>query len=238
MNIKKATCLFIVLTALSACQTMDTFVEDVNELTRNGGAGFPSPSQLVQGKSESLLASPCPQVELVDDLSSISDFSNSKDMVHKNLISRVDLSSAESTCKLSANSAIIDLKLLFNGMLGPKGKQKDSDKPFFSYPYFVAVTAPGGKIIGKEVFAASLAFSAHEDKHVYYENLRQIIPITDKNAANRYKILIGFQVSPEQLAYNRKNMVPVASAKAAKAKKDSKNKDNTSKDITTKDDKT
>ncbi len=197
---------------MSACEPMDDFKSDLNDLS----TGKVTYSSTNQDPSAKLLESPCPQVEIVDDLSSISDFTNPKKQNKKHLISRVDLSSAESTCKLASKSAIVDLKLIFNGKLGEKGRANKNDKPFFSYPFFVAVTTPSGKIMAKEIFAASLTYPKNENTHTYFEKLRQIIPIKNKEEARMYKILIGFQVTPDQLCYNRAHMVPVANAQAAK----------------------
>lgn len=217
--IKILSCLLCV-TALLGCQTTtDSVHSGVSDMTA-GNVNLPP---VLNQASESLLASPCPQVEIVDDLSSISDFTDPKNQKKSNLISRVNIKSAESACKLASKSAIVDLKLVFEGNLGAKGKQKPSDKPFFSYPFFVAVTAPSGKIMAKEIFAASMTYASNEDKHAYFEKLRQIIPIKSKDLANRYRILIGFQVTPEQLAYNREHLIPIASATAAKKNKPSSN---------------
>ena len=160
--------------------------------------------------SEDLLKTTCPKVQIVDDLSSLSDFIDPNKPNKKNLISRIDIDSAESTCKLASKSVIVDLKLVFNGKLGPKGRSNANEKPFFSYPFFVAVTAPNGEILAKEVFAASMTYNASEDSHSYFEKMRQIIPIKSKSSANRYSVLIGFQITPDQLSYNRENMVPVS----------------------------
>lgn len=206
----------ICLLQLSACQTLENVSGDIEEISGDrASVGAMAPMQ----ESETLLASPCPQVEIVDDLSSLSDFTNPKEMSADSLISRVDLNSAESTCKLASTSAVVDLKVVFNGKLGPKARQKSSDKPFFSYPFFIAVTAPSGKIMAKEIFSASLSYGANQNTHAYFENLRQIIPISGKDNAKNYRILVGFQLSPDQLAYNRANMVPIASAEAAESKK-------------------
>ncbi|PCK00371.1 MAG: hypothetical protein COA45_00895 [Zetaproteobacteria bacterium] len=197
------------LISLSACQTLTSLQDNVSDLA----TGDYTPTHLLGGTTEALLASPCPQVELVSDLSSLSDFSTPNKPIESHLISRVSLNSAESTCKLASKSAIVDLTLIFDGVLGKKGRQKASDKPFFSYPFFIAVTAPNGKIMAKEIFAASLTYGANENKHTYFEKLRQIIPIKNKAHANLYKVLIGFQVTPDQLAYNREHLVPVPSKK-------------------------
>lgn len=207
--------LALALFPLAGCQTLSTVSGDLEHAT-NDRVSLEAVNPLNQ--TESLLASPCPQVEIIDDLSSLSDFTNPAKPAPEDMISRIDLSSAESTCKLAAASAVVDLKVVFNGKLGPKARQKPGDKPFFSYPFFIAVTAPSGKILAKEIFSASLNYGAQESTHAYFENLRQIIPIAGKEHAKNYKILVGFQLSPDQLAYNRDNMVPIASAMAAEAK--------------------
>ena len=214
MKYTKYIALCLCLINLSACQTLTSLQDDVSDLA----AGELPPTHVIGGKTEALLASPCPQVELVSDLSSLSDFSTPNSPSDENLISRVNLKSAQSTCKLASKSAIVDLTLIFDGVLGKKGRQKSSDKPFFSYPFFIAITAPNGKIMAKEIFAASLTYGANENEHTYFEKLRQIIPIKNKAHANRYKVLIGFQVTPDQLAYNRDHMVPIPDKKQNKTK--------------------
>lgn len=207
----------VLILFLPSCQPMEDLQGNIDDIQ----TGHFEPDVQVQ-TSEKLLESPCPPIEIVTDLSSISDFSDPLKMLQKNLISRVDMGNAQSTCQLSSNTATVDLKLAFKGVLGPKAKQKSSDKPFFSYPFFVAVTEPNGRIMAKEIFAASLSFGTDESEHAYYENLRQIIPIKSKKHAKRYKIMIGFQLSPEQLEFNRENMIPKDGKKKALKKETSK----------------
>lgn len=149
----------------------------------------------------------CPQIEIVNELSSFSEFSGSS-ASESNLISRVNLNQVESSCDIENNQVILDLRLAFEGKLGPKAKRSKNDKPFFSYPFFVAVTNPSNVILAKEVFAASMTYERNEDTHNYFENMRQIIPITSSTQAGKYKVMIGFQLNEDQLRYNRKYMVP------------------------------
>jgi len=209
MRIAHFSFLTLAIFALSACdQAYDGFLHDVNNLGVTGiSADTAGPK-----RSEKLLESPCPKVELVNDLSSLNDFTNDKKQTSVNLIARVDMHSAQSTCKVSNNSVTVDLKLTFKGKLGPKGRHKKSDKPFFSYPFFVAVTSPSGKIMAKEIFSASMAYNAGQNTRTYQENLRQIIPVLNKDVAKHYRILAGFQLSPAQLAYNREHMISVKDA--------------------------
>ncbi len=197
---------------LNACQTYEAIQDDVHELT----TGNYNTARAVNNEADVLLVSECPKLEIVRDLGIISDFTDPRRQENKNLTSRVAITSAESSCELSAKTATVDLKLIFDGTLGPKGRAQKTDKPFFSYPFFVAVTTPNGKILAKEIFAASMTYSANENKHTYYENMRQIIPIKSKQQARFYNILIGFQVTSDQLKYNREYLGASKSAQAAK----------------------
>ena len=203
MRYTKILTLLLCVISLSACQTLVALQDDLSDLK----ARNLQTAKIVGGESEILLESPCPKVKIIDDLSSLSDFSNPDKATKQNLISRVDLKGTESTCHLGSKSVIVDLKLIFYGQLGAKGRLKPTDKPFFSYPYFIAITDPSGKIMAKEIFAASLTYGSNEHKHEYFEKLRQIIPIKNKSIANYYKVLVGFQATPDQLAYNRENLI-------------------------------
>ena len=62
--------------------------------------------------------------------------------------------------------------------------------------------------MAKEVFAVSMNFEPGETTRTHTEYLRQIIPIKSKETAFQYQVLVGFQLSPEQLAYNRAALAP------------------------------
>lgn len=193
-------CLFL----LSACgETITGAVDDVNkgiELGRAEARGY-------QG-SERLLATPCPKIEIVRDLGTLSDFTDDQRTFYKNMIAQIDIKKRQSSCELATSSATVDLALLFTGTLGPKARQQTSDKPFLTYPFFVAVTGPNGKIMAKEIFSVSMSFEPGQTTRTHTEYLRQIIPVRSKETAFQYQVLVGFQLSPEQLAYNRAALAP------------------------------
>ena len=152
----------------------------------------------------------CPSVKIVDELANLTEFSGDGAQTQENLISTVYMNQIDSGCEFSQKNVTIDLKLEFAGNLGPKAKVKPSDKPFFAYPFFIAVLNAQDEILAKEVFSASMSYSRAEQAHTYYESLRQIIPFDNEEAAKGYQVLVGFQLTQAQLAYNRKNMIPVA----------------------------
>lgn len=141
----------------------------------------------------------CPETEIVQELSGYSDFVSTQYLAEDQLISRAHISAIDSTCSYNPRSVQVDLKLTFEGTVGPMGQGRSE----YTYPFFVAITGPGGKILAKEVFSASMDYSGGSYK-TYQENMRQIIPLSDPEKGMQHKILIGFQLGPEQLDYNRK----------------------------------
>ncbi len=186
--------------SLAACQTWDSVVEDIGNLEI---PSIISPSASDPRSEAFVISSNCPTVEIVEELSMINEYIDISDPQSYNLVSSANLMQAESSCSYSGKSATVDIKLAFESRIGMRGRLKDKDRPFFSYPFFVAVTSPDGSILAKEIFSASVTHSSGQNSQTYYESMRQIIPIIDPARGSRYKVLIGFQLSQDQLNQNR-----------------------------------
>ena len=83
-----------------------------------------------------------------------------------------------------------------------KGEAARSDK--HTYTYFVAVTRRNGKVLAKEYFNVEADFNGRKlDGRT--ESIAKIeIPRLDESiAGSNFEILVGFDLTPEQLAFNR-----------------------------------
>lgn len=199
--------LVLAFLTLAACEAVNTMVEGVNQ-----DLGLTT-----EDSGEQFVTNQCPSVEAVDELTALYQYSDFAQPTQDNLVSYVNISQLESSCIINDKSVTIDLRMAFEGHLGPQAKRTAKDKPLFAYPFFVAITGPRGKIFAKEVFAASMTFERGEDTHNYYEKLRQIIPIKRPSDAKRYTVMVGFQLNEEQLAYNRTLVQPVQAAASGSA---------------------
>lgn len=204
MKAIRFTALTLGVMGLSGCQTMSETWQDVKSFD------FGPAQTNEQREAAALPTQACPQVKVVDELSSLSEFSDLSSPADYNLVSRVNLSESASNCTYDGQNAVVDLKLVFDSKIGAKGRAKPGDTPTFSYPFFVAVTDENSNIKAKEVFAASVTYAAGEDQHTYYENLRQIIPVENGMEGSKFKVLVGFQLSPDQLRYNRAHIDTIA----------------------------
>ncbi len=144
----------------------------------------------------------CPPVSIIEELDSLHQFSNPNSPKPAEKISSIKLQDLGAKCKTNENNIVVELDLTFEGRLGPKARVWNTDKPSFAYPYFLAITTPQGNIVAKEVFAAAVSYGKDEQNVTHKESLRQIIPIAG-DYDSRHSILVGFQLTEGELAYNR-----------------------------------
>lgn len=178
---------------LPACETMDGFVKDLDSLN------LPAMSMSESGPDQLVYNSNCPEVEVVKDLRTATEFGNSGDMSPANILSRIDLVRADSACAYDEKTVTVDLNLSFSGTRS----NTSANKTFMTYPFFVAVTSPSGDILAKEIFSANMTYEAGETTKTYFDKMRQIIPVENQSRGSRHKILVGFQLNPDQLSFNR-----------------------------------
>jgi hypothetical protein len=152
--------------------------------------------------SDSTFNSNCPNVRIVQDLNQVHQFVDNAKPNPTEAISSIRMENVESKCQVVKNNLAIDMTVAFDGNLGPKARTRAGDKPSFAYPYFVAITNNQGSIIAKEVFAVTLVYDSGQNHETHTEQLRQMIPMGDKDLKN-YKVLIGFQLNDQELAFNR-----------------------------------
>lgn len=197
------------LLALGGCQTFDAMMRDIESIN------IPAMNTTKAQTEELTYSGNCPRVDVVEELRNLVEFDNQNAPSKNNITSTVTIADAKSSCTYDQRSVTMDLKLVFNGALGPIGQINNGDKRSFSYPFFVAVTTAGGEILAKEIFAAGMTYEPGQTTQTYYESMRQIIPVETTDSGSNYKILIGFQLGPDQLAYNRAEILRLKKLKEA-----------------------
>lgn len=188
----------MLLLALSACTNVEQKISDTYYDLRDNG--IPAMGETLSGKptAETLLnAGRCPTVEIDKDLGTFYNIGNGP-------VSSLTMSQ-RNTCSFGPKSVTADVQLAFTD---------SGNSPPSTYPYFVAVLAPGGKILAKDMFA----ISTNGGGGTQIETIRQIIPASGQKQAAAHKIMIGFQLSDQQIAYirdQRKQQEQLANAQRA-----------------------
>lgn len=195
--------------ALSGCETMNKFGDSLKsielpKITAKGEADAADVSQAGGSGLFSVGGESCPQVKGLADLATISQFSSSGEMTPDKMISDTKLEKIDSKCTIAGNSVSVELELNFTGVLGPVGVKDLDGQANYTYPYFLSVISPDGKILSKDVFALSMVYENGQIAYHRQDKLRQVIPLMTGQNANQFQIMIGFQLSEQELAYNRR----------------------------------
>ena len=81
--------------------------------------------------------------------------------------------------------------------LAEKGPRLGGEK--ISFPYFISALDPANKILNKEMMTANFTFGDEAKTAKNEEPLRVLIPLAkDEDAAN-HRVLVGFQLTEEQI---------------------------------------
>lgn len=216
MTLPRIPALTLMLTAglsLSACQTAQGVQSDVTQgftsirtalqnFRQQPGETADQPSAMaLAANPETMTTDDCPEVRIVSDLNQVHQFVDAAKPSPAQAISTIRMTDVQNQCSVADNNMVLDLTLAFDGIAGPKARAKPSDKPSFAYPYFIAITNNQGSIVAKEIFAVTMAYEKGKNERTYSETIRQMIPANE--SLKNYKVLIGFQLSEQELAYNR-----------------------------------
>lgn len=187
---------------LTGCESMQTARDKISSIDF---PYFGASDETGATQKSALLASAadCPQAAIVDDLKNLTQFETPSAPTPGTKISSITLSNMESKCSLNEKTVAVDMTLTFDGQIGPKAASWKTESHSFAYPYFIAVTTPTGEILSKEVFAATIRYDADEVAITQKENIRQVIPLRENMSAAGYEILVGFQLTDDELNYSR-----------------------------------
>ena len=193
--------------ALSGCETMQKMGDSLKsmempKITPKGEAAA------TDGTTASGLVSVggqnCPQIKALPDLANITQFADPVTAMPNQMISDTKLEKIASKCTVAGNSVSVELELNFAGVLGPIGVKDLDGQANYTYPYFLSVISPDGKILSKDVFALSMVYENGQISYHRQDKLRQVIPLVNGQDASKFQIMVGFQLSADELAYNRR----------------------------------
>ncbi len=198
--------IFACALAVSGCSTFEGLKEDIvsgyNTITD-------SVARIVDPVKEAKKQLPvydgtCPAVALRPDLKHLVDFYDPQKTGDNMVVSEVTIQDVQNTCRVEDGKLVMQIDIALYGKTGPKARPQPGDKPSFAYPYFVAVTDAQGNVVSKEIFAASVAYGSKQNDINQTESIFQNMPYPDPANGQNYTVIVGLQLTQEQLAYNQR----------------------------------
>ena len=141
----------------------------------------------------------CPQVSILPDAGDLTRFKGAGTDV-TNMVVDARMTPPVGKCALD-DPAHLRTVLNVNMELtrGPASRQRTID-----VTYFVSVLR-GNTVLDKKAYQAPTQFPANTD-HVRLsgDEIDLVLPITPKLSGADYRVIVGFQLTPQELAFNRR----------------------------------
>lgn len=154
------------------------------------GLKAPSPAEL---------ALACPKVAIVRDLQSVTQFRPGGGRDLADVVARGMLIDYAGFCEYDSDGVTVNVALFLGAEKGPAMQGSQA-----AFRYFVAVAKPGEQDAStKTVFDTTVDFPAGQTKAGNREDLAPRIPLPPDSNAKDWRVFVGFQLTEDQLAYNR-----------------------------------
>ncbi|MDJ0390061.1 hypothetical protein QMO56_18285 [Roseomonas sp. E05] len=144
---------------------------------------------------------PCPRIAILADAADLTRFrpGGGQDLTAMEL--NASLSGFQAKCDYAPRQAGLDVTLTpnFNAERGPAAQGRTAE-----IPYMVAVVDNGNHILSRATYTMQVEFPSNVSRTKNEgEELSIRIPGQPQAAAAQKRILLGFVLSPEELALNR-----------------------------------
>ncbi|MAZ02947.1 MAG: hypothetical protein CMN56_07400 [Sneathiella sp.] len=139
---------------------------------------------------------PCPRVEVLPGAETITLFreGEGRDLVDVRFEGIIVPFSGQCQYVDDDTAVVVELILRIGATKGPAAESQTEE-----FPFFVAIAERSGEIIAKEVFYSPLEVEEGRRRATVQEELQQRIPLTGLKTGGDYVIIIGFQLTREQL---------------------------------------
>jgi hypothetical protein len=141
---------------------------------------------------------PCPQASVLFDASRVVEMNGEQALANVGFTG--EIMGVRSLCEYEDGEPILsDLEIEF-----AFGRGQAATGDSHTYPYFVAVTRRDTAVIAKETFTVEAEFG---DRNIAYDSSRirriSIPRADDAISGETFEIVVGFELTQDQLAYNR-----------------------------------
>ncbi len=150
---------------------------------------------------------PCPETKVLGDAGSFTRFRDGpgrdlSDITFEGLIAKTIASCEYSIAKDSGEGTLsVTMNVVFEAIRGPAARKKN-----VSFDYFVAVTDISQNILSKDAFKMDISFPANVTRlERQDEKIILDIPLGPKDDGSGFLVFAGFQLSGEELKFNRAN---------------------------------
>lgn len=140
----------------------------------------------------------CPRATILGDGASVTKFRDGSGRDLTDVVARAEIVDASVECDYNRNGVDVAMQIAIAATRGPADRARMAD-----FDYFVAVADAQRNILAKEVFRVRVAFPETQNRVGTIEQIEPHIPLRNRAEGVSYQIVVGFQLTPEELEWNR-----------------------------------
>jgi hypothetical protein len=140
----------------------------------------------------------CPRATILGDGATITQFRDGPGRDLTDVLAQAEIVDAAVDCDYDRSGVDVSMQIAIAATRGPADRARVAD-----FDYFVAVADAQRNILAKEVFRVRFNFPDTQSRVGTVEQIEPRIPLKDRAEGVNYQIVVGFQLTPEQLEWNR-----------------------------------
>jgi hypothetical protein len=151
--------------------------------------------------SKPLPAPPCPRVSLVPDVAETVGYRDGPGRDLTDIRYRAAIADAKGDCDYRRETLTANLTVVLLAERGPAL----ADREPADFDYFVALIDPERHIVSKSVLKGRVVFPSGQNRASFPDEITiGPVRLPSRDVGPDYTILLGFQLTPEQLEQNRR----------------------------------
>ncbi len=141
----------------------------------------------------------CPRAAILSELATVTKFRSGPARDLTDVTAQGEIFDILVGCKYDRQGVTVDLQLAIRAQRGPADQTRRAQLEFF-----VAVADAQRNILNKAVFPAVFEFREGQTTVARVEELEPVIPRATAETGPTYEILVGFQLTPDEIEWNRR----------------------------------
>ena len=141
----------------------------------------------------------CPAASILGNAERVAQFKQGAGRDLIDVMFQAEIGKLNMTCRYLKGRVVTDISFELIAERGPAARNRTGE-----FDYFVAISDPKGKVLAKENFHSKIAFAENRRRAGILEEIEQSIPLRKDEDGGAYEILVGFQLTEDQMKFNRR----------------------------------
>jgi len=144
------------------------------------------------------LPPPCPRAVVGENAGRLTRFSGAGEDP-ANIVFEAEIADLAGSCVYDDDSIEVDLQIQLVAGRGPAATDDNA-----KFNYFVAVARTDKTILSRDAFDTLIELPGNQTRNQTVEELEQTIPLAEGESGANFVIVVGIEMTPEELEFNRK----------------------------------